>query len=298
MSVELKEIKSDELTNKCVKSNKISNKKYIDYVWISTFYIFLISISGFFFTTTTKEDCDKILYITNSFNISLENKYLIYLTYYFTNIIVLKFVVCAIWNIIKYVNYKYKIDTSVEIINKQIKPVNINIILLSLVETLWLYFILNGYTKVTIGNNNIYKFCSETTLWMLCFELTWYVQHRLMHENYFLWRYGHAYHHTWNKSKYLIGITNFARDHFVEVIITMISSFVPILLFPINYYNKIFISLVYLILSFLVHWDLFPYKYHSVHHFNKNYNYGTHIPIFDIFFNTYYWGDVKQIKDK
>jgi sterol desaturase/sphingolipid hydroxylase (fatty acid hydroxylase superfamily) len=43
-----------------------------------------------------------------------------------------------------------------------------------------------------------------------------------------------------------------------------------------------------LILGFFEHWDLFPHKFHLIHHYKFKYNFGSHISIFDIFFDTYY----------
>jgi hypothetical protein len=83
---------SVELKDKCVKNTKLIKKKYVDYVWISLFYIFLITISGLFFTNTTVEDSDKILRATNNFNMNMENINFIYLSYCFTKLLSVLFV--------------------------------------------------------------------------------------------------------------------------------------------------------------------------------------------------------------
>lgn len=45
------------------------------------------------------------------------------------------------------------------------------------------------------------------------------------------------YHHGWKRPEHMIGVTNFAFDHIVEVWVTMSSAFAPILFFPINMYG-------------------------------------------------------------
>eukprot|EP01060_Flectonema_neradi_P026001 TRINITY_DN34851_c0_g1_i1.p1 TRINITY_DN34851_c0_g1~~TRINITY_DN34851_c0_g1_i1.p1 ORF type:complete len:312 (+),score=20.27 TRINITY_DN34851_c0_g1_i1:56-937(+) len=134
----------------------------------------------------------------------------------------------------------------------------------------------------------------DSLLWMLGFEISWYLQHRLMHDVKPLWTYGHELHHTWRKPEHMIGITNFSFDHLVEPWVTMSSSLLPSLLFPCNFYLAKITSFMYMFLALLVHWDGFPYRYHLNHHYQVLYNYGSHWPIFDIMFGTYYW----EPKDK
>merc|ERR1712217_109696 len=104
--------------------------------------------------------------------------------------------------------------------------------------------------------------------WMLMFELTWYTQHRLMHDNKVLWKYGHQYHHSWKRPEHMIGITNFAFDHVVELWVTMSSAFFPILIFPSHYLTSKLFSVCYSILAIFVHWDAFHAysSYHLNHH--------------------------------
>ena len=88
----------------------------------------------------------------------------------------------------------------------------------------------------------------------------------------------------------MIGITNFAFDHIVEFWVTMSSSFLPVLLFPVNFYVGKIVSLFYMILAVLAHWDGFEAsRYHINHHYLVTKNYGSHIPIFDILLGTYQW---------
>lgn len=131
----------------------------------------------------------------------------------------------------------------------------------------------------------------DVALWLLCFELTWYTQHRLAHDNKFLWVHGHAYHHQWKTPEQMIGVTNYAFDHIIEVWVTMSSSFIPLMLLPINFWVLRVVGFMYAILAVLVHWDGFVWsRYHLNHHYLIAHNFGSHIPIFDMFFNTYYWG--------
>ncbi len=167
-----------------------------------------------------------------------------------------------------------------------------NFILLPMMQTLWDWGSTFGITKTTMGNLEPLVILRDCCLWMLCFELAWYTQHRLMHDNKFLWNLGHSYHHGWKRPEHMIGITNFAFDHIVEIWVTMSSSFIGYLIFPANFYVGKAISLGYMVLAVLAHWDGFYLsRYHVNHHYLVTKNYGSHIPIFDIFFGTYQWDE-------
>ncbi|CAD7957873.1 unnamed protein product [Amoebophrya sp. A120] len=127
----------------------------------------------------------------------------------------------------------------------------------------------------------------DALLWALGFELCWYFQHRGMHDNKFLWKFGHEYHHQWRKPEHMMGVTNFAFDHVVEVWVTMSSSFIPMLFFPIHLWTMRIVGFFYMILAVLAHWDGFAMRYHLNHHYLVVKNYGSHVPIFDMFFGTY-----------
>jgi sterol desaturase/sphingolipid hydroxylase (fatty acid hydroxylase superfamily) len=174
-------------------------------------------------------------------------------------------------------------------LSEQLKTIRVNFLILPAFQTLWDFLAVSGYTKVTMGNLSPGVLCRDCFLWMLMFELTWYVQHRAMHDNKFLWKYGHQYHHGWKRPEHMIGITNFAFDHVVEVWVTMSSAFVPVLFFPINFYAEKLIGFAYMMLAVLVHHDNFPLKYHLQHHYLVVKNYGSHWPLFDMLFGTWQW---------
>jgi sterol desaturase/sphingolipid hydroxylase (fatty acid hydroxylase superfamily) len=172
----------------------------------------------------------------------------------------------------------------------QLKTISVNMVLLPAYQTLWDYFAVLGYTKQTTGNLSPLLLLRDGCLWVLVFEWAWYFQHRLMHDNKFLWTFGHSYHHTWKKPEHMIGITNFAFDHVVETWVTMSSSLLPVLLFPINFYWAKLLGFAYMIFAMLVHWDAFEFsRYHVNHHYLVTKNYGSHVPIFDMLFGTYAW---------
>jgi sterol desaturase/sphingolipid hydroxylase (fatty acid hydroxylase superfamily) len=127
----------------------------------------------------------------------------------------------------------------------------------------------------------------DMLLWVLGFELTWYAQHRAMHDSKFLWKLGHEYHHQWRRPEHMIGITNFAFDHVVEVWVTMSSSFFPMVFFPIHIWAFRIIGFLWLIIALFAHWDGFPMRFHLNHHYVVIKNYGSHLPFFDMFFGTY-----------
>jgi sterol desaturase/sphingolipid hydroxylase (fatty acid hydroxylase superfamily) len=86
----------------------------------------------------------------------------------------------------------------------------------------------------------------------------------------------------------MLGITNFAFDHIVEFWVTMSSSFLGYLIFPSNFFVGKLISLLYLVLAVLAHWEGYEAsRYHINHHYLVTKNYGSHIPIFDMLFGTY-----------
>ena len=54
----------------------------------------------------------------------------------------------------------------------------------------------------------------------------------------------------------------------------------------------------YMIFAVLVHWDHFTFsRYHLNHHYLVTKNYGSHWPLFDMFFNTYQW-EPFELKDR
>lgn len=192
----------------------------------------------------------------------------------------------ATWRIIKH--FDPNIPTT--FFNEQMRAISVNMPLLAMMETLWGYLTVQRWTKITMHDEwSPLSVLLGVAGWMLIFELTWYTQHRLMHDNKVLWTYGHQYHHSWKRPEHMIGITNFAFDHVVEVWVTMSSSIASSFFFPINFYVKNVIGLGYMIFAVLVHWNKFPFRYHLNHHYKVVKNYGSHIPVFDMFFGTYHY---------
>lgn len=176
----------------------------------------------------------------------------------------------------------------------QLRSISVNMFLLTSSQTLLDIFAVHGYTKQYMDPglpalSSIFSLHTlrDCLLWMLGFELAWYAQHRAMHDSKLLWRLGHAYHHSWKKPEHMIGITNFAFDHVVEVFVTMSSANLPLFLFPIDFRVGKILGFMYMIYAILVHWDFFPVRYHLNHHYLVTKNYGSHWPIFDMLFGTY-----------
>jgi sterol desaturase/sphingolipid hydroxylase (fatty acid hydroxylase superfamily) len=173
-----------------------------------------------------------------------------------------------------------------------------NFWLLAAYQTVFDWMVVKGYTKQTAGNTDAFSVVRDIALWSLVFELTWYTQHRLMHEK-FLWElkifgfeFGHSYHHQWRDNYQMIGITNFSFDALVETWVTMSSSLLPILLFPSNFYAAKGWSLFYMLWAVLVHHHGFAERFHEMHlghHHFINKNFGSHFPFFDMIFGTYSW---------
>jgi hypothetical protein len=140
-------------------------------------------------------------------------------------------------------------------LSDQRKAIVVNFFLLPCMQIAADYLQYRGYTKATMGNTQLWEIVRDSCLWMLSFEWAWYFQHRLMHDNKFLWNLGHSYHHSWKRPEHMIGVTNFAFDHIVEIWVTMSSSFLGYLLFPSNFYVGKAISFFYMVLAVLAHWE-------------------------------------------
>ena len=194
----------------------------------------------------------------------------------------------ATWALWKAMTFMYK-DTPTQHLGEQLSAIRVNFLILPAFQTFWDHLIVRGHTKVTMGNTSPGLLARDVFLWMLVFELTWYVQHRAMHDNKFLWKHGHQYHHGWKRPEHMIGITNFAFDHVVEVWVTMSSAFAPVLFFPVNWHAEKLVGFGYMMLAVLVHHDKFPLKYHLQHHYLVVKNYGSHWPLFDVLFGTWQW---------
>eukprot|EP00483_Globobulimina_turgida_P003835 UN03843 len=218
-----------------------------DYYWIAGFYIVLYVYGQYFYPQKTEPEHAQSIYNIINF-IGLSNAKMVYGMYWMIASLALSGLTAAMWQLIKY----FDPNICMKYFNDQMKAISVNMFLLAAVEVMWTCIIINGYTKITMERMEIYTIIFDPLCWMLGFELTWYTQHRLMHDNKILWTYGHAYHHSWNRKEHMIGITNFAFDHVVEIWVTMSVSFVPVFIFPINFYRKTVVSFIYMLVAILV----------------------------------------------
>ncbi len=194
------------------------------------------------------------------------------------------------WAMYAYFRWASPVHTPAVHFWTQFKAIATNFVLLPIVQVGFDALQEAGFTKATMGNTDLFSVVRDSCLWMLCFEWAWYFQHRAMHDNKFLWTLGHSYHHSWRKPEHMIGVTNFAFDHIVEVWVTMSSSFLGYLLFPANFFVGKAVSLLYMVLAVAAHWDGSEMsRYHLNHHYLVTKNYGSHIPLFDVLFGTYQW---------
>lgn len=260
-------------------------RKKTDYYWLSLFYIILYGIGYWFFPNYTSVADSNTIYDLINF-MGFSSPILTWIMYFVGAALSISTMTYGIWKLIKMLDP----NISTTYLEEQLKAIKINMILLSAMQTVFDIGVWCGYTKVTMGNDTVIEIIRDVILWMLMFEITWYTQHRAMHDNKTLWEYGHAYHHGWRSPEHMIGITNFAFDHIVEIWVTMSSANIAQFFFPINFYARLIVSFGYMVLAIFAHWDAFPYKYHLNHHYKVVKNYGSHIPIFDIIFGTYYFG--------
>ena len=172
------------------------------------------------------------------------------------------------WAMYAYFRWASPVHTPAVHFWTQFKAIGTNFVLLPIVQVGFDALQEAGYTKATMGNTDLFSAVRDACLWMLCFEWAWYFQHRAMHDNKFLWTLGHSYHHSWRKPEHMIGVTNFAFDHIVEVWVTMSSSFLGYLLFPANFFVGKAVSLFYMVLAVAAHWDGSEMsRYHLNHHY-------------------------------
>jgi len=219
----------------------------------------------------------------------------VFVAYFFQASISISAVVTTMFFILYALNKEKTYTTTLW---RQLPDIVLNCALfLPIVDAVTTYFVYRGWFKIFVseppydaGSFAVLYHLRDMSLWLLVFELSWYMQHRAMHDNKTLWKLGHEYHHQWRKPEHMIGITNFAFDHIVEVWVTMSSSYAPMLFFPIHMWAFRIVGFLYMMLAVLVHWDAFPMRYHLNHHYCVIKNYGSHIPLFDIFFGTYQWG--------
>ena len=274
------------------KKNFIRRKT--DYGWIAVMFAALYVIGQHYFPTKTSVadraaayDALDILGRAGLTTPGAAGPLQIYAVFWAFTAVALSAATTALWYAMKWGLG----GTPTKHLDEQLAAIRVNFLILPAFQTFWDYLIVNGHTKVTMGNglDAPWLLARDVFLWMLMFELTWYVQHRAMHDNKFLWKYGHQYHHGWKRPEHMIGITNFAFDHVVEVWVTMSSAFVPVLFFPVNWYAEKAIGFFYMMLAVLVHHDKFPLKYHLQHHYLVVKNYGSHWPLFDMLFGTWQW---------
>lgn len=263
-------------------------RRQSDYGWIFLLFV-LLWIAGEHFHKQ-RTSADELEQMHAAFNFVGWSSYLAqYASFFLLTGVSLVGLTAGMWWIMK----KLKPETPEVVLSEQLQTIVVNLCLvLPTYQCIWEAVVLSGSTKVTMGRLDIASCLQDACTWMLVFELAWYVQHRAMHDNKLLWRWGHEYHHQWKRPEHMIGITNFAFDAIVEGWVTMSSSFVPVLLFPINWHVRAVLGLLYMLLAVLVHWDFFPVRYHLNHHYYVTKNYGSHIPIFDMLFGTYqgdYW---------
>ena len=265
----------------------MNNRKRRDYCWLAFFFFVLVGAAEYFFPARSSPD--DMAFILKSCNpLGLKGSIEMWLVWTLITIASLYLLTGILWLTMRWID---PVATPTTHFYSQSKAAGLNFFILGFVQTIWDWATsTTAISKTTSGNLDHLNCVRSAVLWMLCFELSWYTQHRLMHDVKFLWIHGHAYHHTWRHPEHMIGITNFAFDHVIEIWVSMSSSFLGYALFPTNFFWGKTISLAYMLFAILSHWDGFGFsRYHINHHYLVTKNFGAHIPIFDIFFGTYQW---------
>lgn len=285
-------------------------RKKTDYLWIFAFYVIIYWIGDRWQPKRTSVAEREVLreamdvFYLRRFAPTFYQPLYVHGAFFFVTGAAMCFIVSGMWFLIR----RFDPNIPTKHVPDQLKTIVFNLLVVLPSYQCGLNYLMAevGLSKVTPRRLSFPEILLDILAWMLVFELTWYVQHRAMHDNYYLWKYGHEYHHKWRKPEHMVGITNFAFDAVVEGWVTMSSSFAPIFFFPINYRVSVAIGLVYMVLAVLVHWDNFPLKYHLNHHYAVVKNYGSHVLLFDWLFGTYKGpfistisaGDVLKMKSK
>jgi sterol desaturase/sphingolipid hydroxylase (fatty acid hydroxylase superfamily) len=260
-------------------------RKKSDYLWLAGFFAtFVVTGEYFYPERSTLSDAQRLMEMCNPFKI--ENEMLMWAVWTLLTASVLGSLTVLVWCIFRVLDPEVTPATH---FFQQLKDATINFFLLASMQTIFDYFsIYYRISKTTFGRDDLGSMVWGSILWVLPFEFAWYLQHRLMHDNKFLWTMGHSYHHQWKRPEHMIGITNFAFDHVIEVWVTMSSAFLPLVLYPQNFYSSRALMFAYMVFAVCVHWEGFQIsRYHINHHYLVTKNYGSHLPIFDIFFGTY-----------
>ena len=250
-------------TNNKPSSSNFRRKK-TDYIWLASFFVTLVAVGEYFWgqERSSKSDREFIAKACNPLN--FQDETWAWTCWLLIAVTAMTAITQGMWQLMKM--WKPEASPSTHF-SDQMKAIQVNMFLLGLVQASWDYASSKyAFAKVKQDRLEPWTALGDMCLWMLCFELSWYTQHRLMHDVKFLWTHGHAYHHTWKRPEHMIGVTNFAFDHVVEVWVTMSSSFLGYLLFPANFYVGKAISLAYMILAILVHWDGFSGSRYHINH--------------------------------
>lgn len=260
-------------------------RRQTDYLWIAAFFLSFYVAGELLWPRAAYGSAAARAEMFHALNpLGLTSVVAVYVTFLAVTVTSISGLTLGMWRVMQYLQP----NTPTLHVSTQLRTIIVNLgIVLPVYQVVWEFLVIQGYTKVTMGRLDPVSVVLDSLLWMLGFELCWYTQHRAMHDNKFLWHYGHAYHHQWKKPEHMIGITNFAFDAAVEGWVTMSSSFIPMLLFPVNWYLRSVLGLGYMLFAVLVHWDFFPVRYHLNHHYYVVKNYGSHWPLFDMFFGTY-----------
>lgn len=224
------------------KLNFVRNKA--DFVWIALMMGVLVVLGEHYFPHRTPESQQVAIY--EAFNVggaflpvgtSVWHRAAPYAVFFLMTGVSLSGLTLMLYFVMQYLRPRTSPQTFEFVLSKQLKTIFFNLaVLLPAYQTFWEWLVNSGYTKVTIDRLSPFHIVGDIFLWVLAFELLWYAQHRAMHDSKTLWKFGHEYHHSWRQPEHMIGVTNFAFDALVEGWVTMSSSFLPVLVFPINWY--------------------------------------------------------------
>ncbi|KAI8909157.1 hypothetical protein EDD86DRAFT_150322 [Gorgonomyces haynaldii] len=185
-------------------NSKSYSRKRSDYATIACLFGVLLGFSeALYLERSQTQDRIYILQACNLFGLSDET--VIWAVWFLVAVLSLSGITSGLWFWMRSVNPAVTPETHFW---RQFETISVNMFLLSAVQAFGDYCAYKfGVFKITRDHLDPWSILKDSFFWILCFELAWYTQHRMMHDVKFLWIYGHAYHHQWKKPEHMIGIT-------------------------------------------------------------------------------------------
>lgn len=167
-----------------------------DYVWLAGFFVLAYGL-GQLLQPGRSEPSDLAALRGYMDVLGVENPVLVQVVFFGITAVGMSGMTLMLWLVIRAVQP----DLPLQNVRAQLKTIAPNLLfVLPLYQSVLNYCMTElAITKVTLSRTAPLQVILDMALWMFVFELMWYTQHRAMHDNYYLWKYGHEYHHGWRR---------------------------------------------------------------------------------------------------